>query len=417
MFSRRMIAVTVLLGILWQLPFVAAKGFNLSPIVENMAQGSPNKNKSLQKLTNAHNRFGFKLFSQILQETDSENLFVSPSSVAIALSLLYNGADGETQTQMNQLLGFDNMTLEEVNLASKMLQRSLQRTDSMVQMNIANSLWVKQDVSFRHQFLKNNRQYFKAEITNLDFSNNQSVGIINRWVSQKTDGKINQIIDSIDKENILFLINAVYFKGTWQYEFDETLTSSEDFFLTDGSTKKRDLMMRKGDFLYQETEDFQGVSLPYGDGGWRFDVYLPKDNKTLQEFLAQLTPENWKQWVNNFQSREGSLKLPRFQSEYEIDLETHLQALGMQDGFSASKANFSQMTSYSVVIDQVKHKTFIEVNEEGTEAAAATSIGISLTSVMQPDQGFQMVVNRPFFYAIRHQETGTILFMGTMVNP
>jgi serpin B len=417
MFLRRMIAVTALLGILWQFPFVTVKGFNLSPIIENMMQRPKNKEKLQQKLINAHNHFSFNLFSQISQNKPSENLFVSPSSVAIALSLLYNGAEGQTQAQMSQLLGFDNMTLEEVNLASQTLQQSLQESDPTVQINIANSLWVKQDVSFRHQFLKNNRQYFKAEITNLDFNNPQSVGIINRWVSQKTQGKIDKIIDSIDPQNILFLINAIYFKGEWQYQFDKNLTRSETFFLGNGSTKQHPLMTKNGNFFYQETNDFQAVSLPYGEGDWRFDVYLPKENKNLKDFLEKLNQKNWTQWVNNFQNRKGLLKLPRFQSEYDIDLETTLSSLGMRDAFSASQANFSRMTSYAVVIDQVKHKTFIEVNEEGTEAAAVTSTGVRATSAMPQDPAFQMVVNRPFFYVIRHQQTGTILFMGTIVHP
>ena len=417
MLLRRMITWTVLLGILWHFPFASVKGLDLSLIVENIAQSQRKKDKSFEKLINAHNQFSFKLFSQIAKDRTSENLFVSPSSVAIALSLLYNGAEGQTQAQISQLLGFDNMTLEEVNLASQTLQQSLQDSAQTVQMNVANSLWVKQDVSFRHQFLKNNRQYFSAEITNLDFNNPRSVGIINRWVSNKTQEKIEEIIDSIDPKNILFLINAIYFKGEWKYKFDNNLTTLEDFFLPNGSIKKHKLMMRNGRFLYQETDIFQAVSLNYDGEDWRFDLYLPKDNKSLKDFLEELSQDNWHQWIRDFRSRKGLLRFPRFQSEYEMNLETSLQALGMRDAFSASQANFSKMTSYSVVVDQIKQKTFIDVNEKGTEAAAVTSIDIRTTAAIPPDQTFQMIVNRPFFYAIRHKKTGTILFMGTIVNP
>ncbi|MGK7945283.1 MAG: serpin family protein [Microcystaceae cyanobacterium] len=417
MLLQRMIAMTALLGILWQFPFVSVSSGDLSSIMGNIMEKPLNVEQAQQKLMNAHINFSFKLFTEISNERSAENLLLSPSSVAIALSLLYNGASGETQTQMGQLLGFDDMALEEVNLASQALQNALQSSDDIVQVNLANSLWVKQDVSFRHQFLKNNRQYFNAEITNLDFENPESVKIINRWVAQKTQGKIDKIIDSIEPQHILFLINAIYFKGEWQTQFDEELTNIEEFFLMDGSTQEHPLMMRSGDFLYQETDQFQAVSLPYGEGGWRFDVYLPKEDDTLPALLEQLNQDNWIQWVKDFQSRKGLLKLPRFQSEYEIGLETTLQALGMKDAFVENKADFSQMTSYPVVIDQVQHKTFIEVNEEGTEAAAVTSIGVGVTSAMPQQPIFEMIVNRPFFYAIRHEETGTILFMGTVVNP
>lgn len=417
MLCRQMFTLTLLLGILFPISVFKAQASNFSENSGLIAQKTSQNNAMQSELVNAQTQFSFKLFSQVSKDRLSQNLLISPSSVAIALSLLYNGADGKTQQEMSQLLGFQNMTLEEVNLASQGLNQALESNNNGVQLNIANSLWVKQDVAFRHSFLRNNRQYFDAEITNLNFSNPQSVGIINRWVSQQTKGKITEIIDRIDPQSILFLINAIYFKGDWQEQFDKNLTRSEDFKLGNGKSKKHPFMAKTGDFLYQETDSLQAVSLPYGNGDWRFDVYLPKENRNLKKMLSQLNQNNWNNWIKNFQKREGNLKLPRFKTAYEIDLDQSLKVLGMASAFNASQANFSQMTSNSVMVDSVKHKTFIDVNEEGTEAAAVTSIGIRATSAMPTNPPFQMIVNRPFFYTIRNEKTGTILFMGTMINP
>jgi serpin B len=412
-----MFTLALLLGILFPIPIFKVQASSLPQNPELIAQKTSQNNPMQSKLVNAQTQFSFKLFSQVSKDRLSQNLLISPSSVAIALSLLYNGADGKTKQEMSQLLGFQNMTLEEVNLASQGLTKALESNNNGVQLSIANSLWVKQEMAFRHSFLRNNREYFDAKITNLDFRNPQAVGIINRWVSQQTRGKITEIIDRIDPQSILFLINAIYFKGDWQEQFDKNLTRSEDFNLGNGKSKKHPLMAKTGDFLYQETDTFQAVSLPYGNQDWRFDVYLPKENRNLKAMLSQLNQNNWTTWVKNFRRREGLLKLPRFKTAYEIDLDQSLKVLGMASAFNASQANFSQMTSHSVLVDSVKHKTFIDVNEEGTEASAVTSIGIRTTSAMPTNPPFQMIVNRSFFYTIRNEKTGTILFMGTMINP
>jgi serpin B len=366
-------------------------------------------------LLNANTKFAFKLFSQTLQEDNEQNVFISPTSVAIALTLLYNGAAGETQQQMAEVLGLQGLQLAEINDAYQQLQEILEN-QSEVELSIANSLWLKKGFPLESKFLENNQKYYQAEVTELDFNNPNAKTTINNWVSKETKGKIEKIIDSISPENVLFLINAIYFKGTWTTEFEPKLTKEQPFFLDNGETINHPLMSQQGEKMYYENDEFQAVSLPYGkDKRLSMYIFLPKENSNINSFLENLSSENWQVWQENFKQQEGFLSLPKFKLEYEISLNKTLQAIGMTEIFS-KKANFKNMTPEKVAVDEVKHKTFVEVNEEGTEAAAVTSIGIRVTS-MPINQPFRMIVNRPFFYAIQDNKTGTILFMGQMLDP
>jgi serpin B len=367
-------------------------------------------------LIQTHNQFTFSLFSRLAQQDPDQNLFVSPASVAIALSMLYNGANGTTQQEMAQVLGYQGISLKEINLANQNLQKSLQTTDNKVELVVANSLWAKKAVSFRHQFLKNNQTFYNAQVTSLDFASPQAVNIINRWVKENTRGKIDGIINNIDPDDVMFVINAIYFKGIWQTEFAPQLTESQPFYLANGKTKNHPLMARYGEYQYYENQLFQGVSIPYGEGRISLYIFLPKQDKNLNSFINNLTLANWEQWLGEFRQREGTLKIPKFKLEYEVTLNSALQALGMKSMFN-NGADFSQLTSVDVKVNEVKHKTFVEINEEGTEAAAVTSIGIRATSATPEQQPFNMVVNRPFFCAIRDNQTGTILFMGSIFEP
>ncbi|MFB2923377.1 MULTISPECIES: serpin family protein [Aerosakkonema] len=369
------------------------------------------------KLVTANTNFGFKLFGQIFRQNSRENIFVSPTSVAIALSMTYNGASGTTQQAMAQTLQLQGMSLNEINQSQLALINILQNPDTKVQLSIANSLWAKKDVTFKPDFLQKSKEFYKAQVTNLDFANPNSPSIINGWVNQNTNGKIPKIIDRINPDDILFLINAIYFKGSWTKEFPKNATQQRPFTLLNGTRKQHPLMSQTGRFGYYENQSFQAISLPYGTRRLSMYVFLPKQNVNQQSFYNNLTAENWEQWMNQFVSRQGTIVLPRFKLEYEVTLNQALQALGMGIAFQ-DRANFSAMTAVPAKINQVKHKTFVEVNEEGTEAAAVTSVGVTATSVQIPQQEpFRMVVDRPFFCAIRDNQTGTILFMGSIVEP
>ncbi|WP_434222969.1 serpin family protein [Limnospira platensis CENA597] len=217
----------------------------------------------------------------------------------------------------------------------------------------------------------------------------------------------------------MYLINAIYFKGMWSEPFDKELTQEQPFTLIDGSTKLHPLMFQFGNYLYLENSDFQGISLPYGDDA-RFSLYvfLPRENVSLDRFYTQLNATQWEEWIKQMRSRPGSIQLPRFKLEYEVGLNDSLKSMGMDIAFDPNQADFSNLTSdNNVRISEVKHKTFVEVNEEGTEAAAVTSVTVVTESTPSIPEPFSMVVNRPFFLAIRDNQTRTILFMGSIVNP
>ncbi|MFW9259144.1 serpin family protein [Nostoc sp. CALU 546] len=374
--------------------------------------------KTDTKIVESNNKFGFKLFSEVLKNDQGENnVFISPSSVAIALAMTYNGASGSTQQAMAKTLELQGMNLPEINSSyAAALKQLLDNSDAKVQLNIANSLWANQDVSFAPDFLKRTQDFYQTKVSNLNFKDAAASSTINNWVKENTNGKINKIVETIEPNQVLFLINAIYFKGNWSNEFDKQETAQHPFYITSGKQKQHPMMSQKGDYRYYESEQFQAVSLPYGkDGKVSFYIFLPKENSNLKTFYQNLNVENWEKWMTQFNKQEGFIRLPRFKTEYDITLNDALKTLGMGEAFS-NKANFSGMGK-NFAISQVKHKTFVEVNEEGTEAAAATSVGIVATSLRDEPEPFRMIVDRPFFCAIRDNQTGSILFMGSIIEP
>jgi serine protease inhibitor len=370
----------------------------------------PKQTQPQTQLVNANTQFGLKLFSAIAKVEGDRNIFVCPTSIAIALNLLYNGASGKTQQEMASVLSLGEIDLTTLNRANQYLLTNLQSADRNAKLAIANSLWAKQGIAFRHQFLKNNRQFYQAEVTSLNFNSAESPGIINRWVEEHTLGKIIQIVERINPDEVLFLINAVYFKGNWTNPFDKNLTAPQSFYLANGTAKQQLFMSASGSYLYYENQQLQAISLPYGNKRLSMYIFLPKKNSNLKAFLEQLNFNNWQQWRSQFKSQTGTIKLPRFKQEYEIELSKVLITLGLKTMFDSNKAEFANLTSQRVKVNSIRHKTFIEVNEEGSEAAAATS-------APQASKPFTIIVDRPFFYAIRDEGTGTILFMGTGVEP
>lgn len=364
------------------------------------------------KLIAANTKFGFKLFSEILKQ--DKNIFISPVSVALALAMTYNGASGETQQAMAKTLEVQGI-ISELNSGNAAMLATLEDTDSQVELTIANSLWVRKEYPIKQDFLQRSQKFYKAKVTNLDFSDRNAPSVIDNWVKQSTDGKINQIIANINPNDVLFLINAIYFKGKWTTEFAKNQTADYPFYLAAGSQKQHPMMSQKGEYRYYENEKLQAVSLPYGkDGKLSLYIFLPNQNTSLSDFYQGLNTENWEKWMTLFRNREGLIRLPRFRIEYDITLNDTLKALGMGVAFG-DKANFSGIGD-NLLISEVKHKTFVEVNEEGTEAAAATSVAIAVTAA-PAQEPFLMIVDRPFFYSIRNNQTGTVLFMGSIVEP
>jgi serpin B len=374
-------------------------------------------------LVAANTEFGFKLFGELATEYEGQNLFISAPSVAIALAMTYNGADGSTRGDMARALALEGIDLDEVNASYADLLTLLANPDSAVELSIANSLWARQGLPFKEEFLKRNEDFYRAEIAELDFHDAGAAQTINDWVNNKTKERIKTIVSPpIDPRTILFLINAIYFKGIWTDEFDETLTEDRSFNLLDGTSKDHPRMHQSGDYRYLQNDQFQAVRLPYGSKRISMYVFLPNRESSLEEFQRALTAANWSDWMAEFHMMEGDVALPRFRLEFETSLNDALHALGMGIAFDPDSANFSAMFPISndanVYISNVKHKTFVEVNEQGTEAAAVTSVEVGITEfVPGPPQRFSMVVDRPFFFAIRDDLTGLVLFTGSIVEP
>jgi serine protease inhibitor len=393
------------------------------PLNSNAAMENRNENPTSaavdSRLVSANTRFGFKLFAEVAKQSAGKNMLISPASVGLALAMTYIGAVGETKDAMARTLETQGLSHAELNQAYAQLRAALESADPKVQLNIANSLWAKKGITFNPDFIQRNKQFYGADVTTLDFGDPGAPATINSWVAGKTKGKIDKIVDTIDSQSILFLINAIYFKGKWAAEFDKAKTKEEFFTTAGGGQKRHPMMHQSGTYQYYERKDFQAVSLPYGAGPVSMYVFLPTKGTSLVEFQKKLTAANWEAWMKEFAETKGDIALPRFKVEYEIGLNDALKALGMGVAFDPDRANFSGMlqASQNAFISRVKHKAFAEVNEEGTEAAAVTSVEMRATAVMRPQRTFQMIVDHPFFCAIRDNKTGTVLFMGAINDP
>jgi serine protease inhibitor len=388
----------------------------MTPAITPSAPSLPTPSTVSPPLITANRQFGFKLFSQLREQAPDQNLFISPTSVATALSMAYNGANSTTQTAMATALQLNGLSLEDLNQAQASLRAALTNPEPEVQLTIANSLWAKSGITFKPDFLASNQAAYAAQITQLDFADPAAPDTINAWVKENTQGKIPTVIDRINPDQVMFLINAIYFKGQWAHQFDSALTTERPFYLLDGTSKQQPSMTQSDRYPYYETEQFQAVSLPYGSGRMSLYLFLPKANSSLGAFYQTLTAENWQTWTSRFSKQQGTIRLPKFKLEYGVDLKSALSALGMGVAFAASQADFSNLSDVPTHIDQVRHKTWVEVNESGTEAAAVTSIGMTATSAM-PGLPFQMTIDRPFFFAIYDHQTATLLFMGSLVDP
>ena len=367
----------------------------------------------------ANTRFGFNLFSEIWKTEQNQNIFISPFSVSTALTMTLNGASGETKQAMTDTLQLQNIGSDAINPSYNGLLNALQTSDPKVTLSIANSLWGHEGMRFKANFLGQNHRYFNAEIEMLDFSDEEgALKEINQWVNTNTNGKIPKILEEIESNAVLFLMNAIYFKGVWQTEFDPKNTRDGTFHLTDGSTKQVPMMYRQGMYPIYHGDNVEAINLAYGEGRMSMYIFLPSQKSNLNDFLNSLNAEDWENWMTQFNEQNRSISIPKFKLEYGTkELNDVLTSLGMGVAFDEDRADFSRMASLekpsaNLYIQKVAHKTFIEVNEEGSEAAAATSVGIGIKSLPRP-----FIVNRPFFFAIRDNETQTVLFMGVVVDP
>ncbi len=365
-------------------------------------------------VTHANAAFGLTLFRSVAAATPDANIFISPLSVSMALGMTVNGAAGDTWLGMRHALHFENLTQAEINRSYRSLLDLLRGMDPRVRLDIANSIWSREGFPVEQAFVDSNRYYFDAEIRTLDFSRADAADIINAWVSQKTQGKIPDIVTSpIPDLVMMYLINAVYFKGSWAMQFDAKLTRDDKFTAIDGTQKSIKMMKRSGRIRYHSGQLVEIADLPYGWDRYSMAVMLPKTGVTLAELRDALLTDQWGIWLNALNETEMDLQLPRFTLEYETSLSEMLKSMGMELAFDPDRADFSGINKdRALYISDVKHKTFVNVNEEGTEAAAATSVEMGTTS-MPP----AMRVDHPFIFVIHERNTGAILFIGQVTDP
>ena len=374
-------------------------------------------------LVKANTMFGFNLLNELEKNKQNTNTLISPFSLSVALAMARNGAAGETERAIISALQLQALDPELININYVYLQRALQAPDSKVTLEIANALWAAEDIELDPGFLDRNNQFLDTEIATLDFTEPTNVSTINDSVNANTNGTIPSIVDAIDPETIACLISGIYFKGDWQEEFDASRTEDKPFYFANGDKKQVPMMHKTDWYSYYADEHFQVVSLPYGDGQMGMYIFLPNRDTDLNTFLDRLNVENWEGWMSQFFPAEVALVMPKFKLQYSVELKAALERLAMGIAFDEDRADFSRMTvsSVPVFISYLTHSAVVEVNEEGTEAATGTFVFfdevVPTTEAAASVPPIPFVVDRPFFFAIRDNQTGTVLFMGVVMDP
>jgi serpin B len=373
-----------------------------------------------QKLAAANNGFAFKLLKQLAKDQPVVNIFISPYSASTVLQMVGNGAAGQTKAEMQQVLGTTGLSSAAVNGANKDIAQSLNSGNTNVILTTANAIWYRQGAPVKPEFIACNQQFFGATVDALNFADPHSVDIINAWANDKTHGKISRIADGMIDPTYtqLFLANAVYFKGKWAEPFNANDTKDRPFHLRIGGQKNVPMMTQTKTFTYRHGTGYQAVRLPYQGENLAMYVFLPDTNSSPEKLLGIMNGDTWQKVTKpGFSEKEGTVVLPKFKLEYSVELKQPLQALGMKTAFDSLGADFSGIAP-QLFISAARQKTFVEVKEEGTEAAAVTGVAMQSRGIaMPPPNPFQMIVDRPFLFLIEDKQTGTILFMGVMFDP
>lgn len=366
-----------------------------------------------QPVISGSNGFGIDLFRETALNDDS-NLMLSPLSASTALSMLLNGCESESYNQIRDILGYHDLTIEEINLVYANLVNQLLNLDPDTKIALANAVWYHNTFQVKSPFLETLDTDFEAHVEALDFSNPSSVTTINNWAKENTNGKIEKVLEEISPDAVMFLMNALYFKGQWTYQFDPSLSSPVQFHPENGDGVN--VPMMKGNFPYRKYSDNRctAVELNYGQQNFAMDIIVP--NETLGDFLTDFTGDSWQSIVTGLDAittpQSAEIIMPKFKFDYEKYLNDQLKSLGMTDAFKPDLADLSGISDENIYVSFVKQNTFVDVNEEGTEAAAVTTIGIEVTSMPVP-----FIVDKPFIFAIRERLSNTLLFIGKVEMP
>ncbi len=374
------------------------------------------------QIVDANLRFGLRLLNELDANRETPNLFFSPLSAGIALSMVLNGAGGETHTEIARTLGYTNLNQQTLNAENEGLIQLLRSPDPEATVDLANGLWVQNGLNLRLEFVRTLQSHFNAVAQTVEFGADPegSATQINGWVKEQTRGMIDRLFqpNDFDERTRAVLVNTLYFKGKWQSPFNKEATQDEDFTLEDGDTKSVPMMRQFGKFPYLKGQGFQAVGLAYGKGELMFYLFVPDTVQGLSDLRQRLTHENWKRWMERFRMTDGDVAMPRFKIDTKFLLNAPLAKMGMPSAFDEGRANFERMAhtpGNRLFLQKVVQRAVVQVDEEGTEAAAATGVQVGITSA--PVNTFTVRADRPFLFAIVHQPTGTVLFMGIVREP
>lgn len=372
--------------------------------------------KGEQEVANSANAFGLNVYRALYQE---DQMLFSPLSLSLALSMTACGADGTTAEQMSSTLGFNGIDPEDIAGYYNKMTGSLSTIDKKTTFESANSIWIDNSITAKESFLNTARKNFGAEIWNLDFSAPSSVDKINSWCSEKTHGKISKMFDKLNPDIVMGLLNALYFKGIWSFEFDGK-TTKEIFSTIDGATSKVDMMHADTKLSGCFYNGWSAMRLPYGNGAFSMEVILPPAGMPFSDAVNSFDSELWSNLLNNSRTYDVTLKMPEFKFDSNIDeMKDILSDLGMPEAFT-DDANFTKMAELriggSLYISSVKQKCSIEVNTKGTEAVVVTAVMMGYTSTAYLPEHVEFTVDRPFIFVIRENTTGSILFIGQKVR-
>jgi len=371
-----------------------------------------------RKILEADNQFAFKLFDEV-SKINGDNTFFSPFSLQIALGMLYNGVTGNTRSEMVKALGIAEFSETEINEYYQVIIRELLTVDPTTELNIANSIWLRHTFQVKNTFTEIGKKYFDAEIQAIDFNNPLTANRINQWCADKTKNRITQIVSNpIPDDMWMMLINALYFKSKWEKgrEFKKEKTILDDFTKENQQKIKVNLMEQTASLPYYEDDYLQCVEITYGNKAFSLIAFLPAENRTINQLIKHLTTIKWKMITDRLREEKVWLKLPRFKFECSFLLNQPVINTGMKRVFNVSK-DFAPITDDILNVSNIVQKTFVEVNEEGTEAAAVSAIRIVGYGVRKADDPVRFFADRPFLFLIREKSTGVILFIGRVDEP
>lgn len=374
-------------------------------------------NKKSAEVINTNNDFGLELFKTINMHDRSPNLMMSPTSVSLALGMAYNGADGATKEAFDSVLNYEGLTRDEVNEITRDLINTLVTNSKGNLLEIANSIWYRTGFPVYDAFIAMNRTYYDAEVEELDFSSPDAVKRINKWVADKTHDKIDKVINQLSPESMMVLINALYFNCLWETEFDPDETAMEMFYNEDQAVYGEvEMMKTEATFNYAATDDFTAVELPYKNGKFSMRLFLPAYGSSVDDLIGKLDAATWNSWLEAFAEHDDvQVVMPKFKFEYERSIGADLADMGLGIAFTG-EADFSGISDIDLLISEVIHKTYIDVSEEGTEAAAVTAVVFETTSV-GPSGPVVIRLDRPFLFTITENSSKAIMFAGKLGAP